>query len=103
MWKRMRHPNVVAFIGVTRTPMQFVSEWMHNGTLAEYLDKNPGADRICLVSFPFMVTDRPVTLFPVAIGCSRRAHLSSCKLHNTRRLEWGKFLPWIVLGGINNI
>ncbi|KAF9779315.1 CNH domain-containing protein [Thelephora terrestris] len=48
MWKRMRHPNVVAFIGVTRDPLQFVSEWMVNGTLSEYLDKNPDANRTCL-------------------------------------------------------
>ncbi|KAF9785472.1 kinase-like domain-containing protein [Thelephora terrestris] len=49
MWKRFRHPNVVAFIGVTRNPLQFVSEWVPNGTLTQYVNKNPGANRIGLL------------------------------------------------------
>ena len=50
VWKRLRHPNVVSFIGVTTEPLQIVSEWMPNGTLPKYVVKNPGADRIGLVS-----------------------------------------------------
>ena len=53
VWKRLRHPNVVPFLGVTNEPLQLVSEWMPNGTLAYYVKKNPNADRIALVSlFP---------------------------------------------------
>ena len=51
MWKRLRHQNIVPFIGVTQGPLQFVSEWMPNGTLTDYLGENPGANRIGLVSF----------------------------------------------------
>ncbi|KAF9785448.1 kinase-like domain-containing protein [Thelephora terrestris] len=47
-WKRLEHPNVVAFIGVTRNPLQIVSEWMPNGTLREYVNKNPGVNRVGL-------------------------------------------------------
>ena len=50
MWKRLRHPNVVPFLGVTNKPLQLVSEWMPNGTLTHYVKKNPGADRVALVS-----------------------------------------------------
>jgi len=50
MWKRLRHPNVVPFVGVTMEPLQFVSEYMPNGTLTKYVVSNPGADRIALVS-----------------------------------------------------
>ena len=50
MWKRLRHQNIVPFIGVTQDPLQFVSEWMPNGDLMAYLGKNPGANRIALVS-----------------------------------------------------
>ena len=50
MWKRLKHPNVVPFLGVTSKPLQFVSEWMPNGTLTNYVRKNPGANRISLVS-----------------------------------------------------
>ena len=49
MWKRLSHPNVVPFVGVTRKPLQFVSEFMPNGTLTNYVKKNPDADRIGLV------------------------------------------------------
>ena len=52
IWKRLRHPNVVPFIGVTRDPLQFVSEYMPNGTLTRYIKNNPSADRIELVSPP---------------------------------------------------
>ena len=51
MWKRLRHQNIVPFIGVTQDPLQFVSKWMPNGTLTDYLRKYPGANRIGLVSF----------------------------------------------------
>ena len=54
MWKRFRHQNIVPFIGVTKYPLQFVSEWMPNGTLKEYLAKNPGADRVRLVGTSFV-------------------------------------------------
>ncbi|KAF9779314.1 kinase-like domain-containing protein, partial [Thelephora terrestris] len=49
MWKRLRHPNIVPLVGVTRTPLQFVSEWMPNGTVTGYLCENPGANRIALL------------------------------------------------------
>ena len=49
IWKRLRHPNIVSFIGVTVKPLQIVSEWMPNGTLTKYVENNPGANRIGLV------------------------------------------------------
>ena len=50
MWKRLRHDNVVSFIGVTTKPLQIVSEWMPNGTLTKYVGENPSSDRFGLVS-----------------------------------------------------
>ena len=49
MWKRLEHQNIVPFLGITLTPLQLVSEWMPGGTLAEYIKKNPGTDRLVLV------------------------------------------------------
>ena len=49
-WKRLRRPNIVPFISITTDPLQIVSEWMSNGTLTEFVEKNPGADRISLVN-----------------------------------------------------
>ena len=64
MWKRLRHQNIVPFIGVTQDPLQFVSEWMPNGTLIEYLGKNPGANRVDLVSFSPVITASLVPFSP---------------------------------------
>jgi len=55
VWKRLRHVNVVPFLGVTTVPLQLVSKWMPNGTLTEYVNARPHADRTSLVrilSFP---------------------------------------------------
>jgi len=50
IWKMLRYQNIAPFIGITRKPLQFVSEYIPNGTLTNYVKKNPGADRISLVS-----------------------------------------------------
>jgi serine/threonine protein kinase len=52
VWKRLKHPNIIPFLGVTMNPLQFVSEWMPNGTLTRYVTGNPSANRIALVSQP---------------------------------------------------
>ena len=51
IWKRLGYLNIVPFIGVTTNPLQIVLEWMLNGTLVEFVEKNPGAKQINLVSF----------------------------------------------------
>ena len=56
MWKHFRHRNIVPFIGVTQDPLQFVSEWMPNGTLTQYLSQNPCVNRVDLVSCSPVVT-----------------------------------------------
>ena len=50
-WKRLSHPNIVPFIGVTLEPLQLVSEWMPGGELRSYVKENPHADLINLVSY----------------------------------------------------
>ena len=48
--KRLSHPNVVPFIGVTMDPFQYVAERISDGNLMQYLEEHPEADRISLVS-----------------------------------------------------
>ena len=50
IWKRLTHPNIVPFIGVTLNPLQLVSEWMSGGNLTAYIKSNPRVDRVSLVS-----------------------------------------------------
>ena len=52
MWKRIFHPNIVPFLGVSEgpAPISMVSEWMPNGNVREYVAKNPEVSRLQLVS-----------------------------------------------------
>ena len=52
MWKRLNHPNIVPFKGVTFKPLQLVSEWMPGGVLREHIENNHHTDLITLVN-PF--------------------------------------------------
>ena len=51
IWKRISHPNVVPFLGVSEvpTPLCMVSEWMPNGNVRDYVRINPEASRLQLV------------------------------------------------------
>ena len=52
MWKSLQHPNVLPLIGVSMSESHFamVSEWMENGSISDFLKKNPDANRLELVS-----------------------------------------------------
>ena len=70
MWKRLKHQNVVPFLGITQTPLQLISEWMPGGDLTEYVKKHPSADRLRLVGVPPVVFGpalTPVTSYPMSL------------------------------------
>jgi hypothetical protein len=50
-WKGLQHPNVLELLGVTIVGYRFVmvSEWMLDGHVRRYLEKNPDANRMKLV------------------------------------------------------
>ena len=52
MWKRLQHPNIVPFAGISAEipPFKIVYDWMEHCRITEYVRKHPGADRIGLVS-----------------------------------------------------
>ncbi|KAF9643599.1 kinase-like protein [Thelephora ganbajun] len=51
IWRRISHPNIVPFLGVSEAPapLSMVSEWMPNGNVREYVRKNPGTSRLQLL------------------------------------------------------
>ncbi|KAF9647907.1 kinase-like protein, partial [Thelephora ganbajun] len=49
VWKRLNHPNIVSFKGVTLEPLQLVSEWMPGGELREYIRNNREANLVNLL------------------------------------------------------
>ena len=50
VWKQLNHPNVLPFLGINMelfTPrFCLVSPWMSNGSLLDYLKKNPEHNRV---------------------------------------------------------
>jgi serine/threonine protein kinase len=57
VWKRLEHPNIVPFLGITSVPLQLISEWMPGGDLTEYVKKYPGVGRLGLVGVHSMMFD----------------------------------------------
>jgi len=63
VWKRLKHPNLIPFLGTTTTPLQLISEWMSGGTLPGYIKKHPDADRlglVCVASVVFIQHSHPL-------------------------------------------
>ena len=49
VWKRLNHPNIVPFHGVTLRPLQLVSNWMQAAELIEWIKKTPKTNPLGLV------------------------------------------------------
>ncbi|KAI0929527.1 hypothetical protein AcW1_010015 [Taiwanofungus camphoratus] len=53
VWHHLRQRNIVKFIGISNSLFPglicIVSQWMHNGTIMSYLNRNPTADRRNLI------------------------------------------------------
>jgi len=52
VWKRLNHPNVVPTLGAGSDIAELcvVSPWMPDGHLLQYINKNPVASRVSIVS-----------------------------------------------------
>ena len=55
-WKHLRHPNVLPLLGVTVSEHRFamVSEWMENGNIVEFVEKDKHVNRTELVRLPLI-------------------------------------------------
>ena len=51
MWKRLQHPNIVPFLGISAEmpPSEIIYDWMEHGGITEYVNGHPEVDRIGLV------------------------------------------------------
>lgn len=70
MWKRLDHPNIVPFKGITLDPLQLVSEWMPGGELRNYIKQNPDTSRINLVG-SFLPLPHSVSPSPQLLGIAK--------------------------------
>ena len=77
VWKRLRHPNIVPFLGVPTNipPFEIVCDWMDNHRITDYVRKYPGVDRVDLASgFVPQPPSRPNVFMSnfTAVGCGGR-------------------------------
>lgn len=56
MWKRLEHPNILRLAGATANPPMLVSRWMSGGNLTDYIQANPGTNRLRLVGTSFVTS-----------------------------------------------
>jgi serine/threonine protein kinase len=51
VWKHLRHPNVLPLFGVTVSEHRFamISEWMDNGNINKFIEKDEHVNRAELV------------------------------------------------------
>ena len=64
MWRHLAHPNIVPFRGITVAPLQLISDWMSGGSLTDYINQHPDADRLELVGPPPPATGK--VLIPIS-------------------------------------
>jgi hypothetical protein len=51
LWRYLRHPNIVPFLGTWRRwKFSLVSAWMPGGTVSTFIQENPSIKRAPLVS-----------------------------------------------------
>lgn len=68
VWKRLNHPNIVPFRGVTFDPLQLVSEWMSGGELRKYVKKNRDRNLINFVRQCLPTSRRYLIPSPQSLG-----------------------------------
>ena len=92
VWKQLDHPNVMQTLGAGPDIAELcvISLWMPEGSLLQYLSKNPGANRASMVSVHFARASAR-TEFYIQDGRSRGgAVLPPFKRRRSRRLERGE-------------
>ena len=50
-WKHLQHPNILPLLGMTVGELRFamVSEWMENGNINKFVEREEGANRAAFV------------------------------------------------------
>jgi len=80
VWKRLNHPNIVPFKGVTLNPLQLISEWMPHGELREYIKENQYMNRVGLVGSSLPTHMQHLT-YPQLLGVAEGlGYLHSCNV-----------------------
>ena len=70
-WKHLKHPNIVPFLGVTKSPIHLVSAWTPGVQLNTYITRHPDANRLELVRISLLSSRTLLTPFQVNWHCKR--------------------------------
>jgi len=89
MWKRLAHPNIVPFLGVTLEPLQLISAWVSGEELRDYISNHPDTDRLGLVGVPLPLCRITLTHFP-AMWYRSRPQLPPLPQRGSRGAQGGK-------------
>ena len=67
-WGYLKHANILPLLGVTLAEGRFamVSEWMDNGNITDFIERNPKANRTELVSLILNCVDPQLTCSALA-------------------------------------
>jgi len=80
VWKRLKHPSIVPFLGVAPIPLQLVSEHMTGGGLAEYIKRDPDTDRLGLVGVLLVVFTTRLPCYQLSDIAEGLCYLHSCNV-----------------------
>ena len=89
-WKHLQHPNILPLLGVTVNEYRFalVSEWMENGNINEFAERDHRINRSELVCHN--LTSAGPTLMHYLVGwCCKWFEVYAQPPHSTRRSERG--------------
>src|SRR5262249_19312853 len=85
-WAHLRHPNVLPFCGLfcptSSVRFGFVSPWMDNGTVVDYLVHHPDADRRALVCNKLCPMCLPVNCAPYSFWMFRMGYTTFTRDHH---------------------
>ena len=99
MWKRLTHPNIVPFVGVTVDPPQIALEWMPRGDLATYIKSDPHQDRVSLVS-QFLCFPTTLPQFSLVVRCRKGPGLYPLSWRDPWRPKGGECLKYPLMASL---
>ena len=85
-WLDLNHPNVLPFLGIleTNSDLYFVSPYVKNGSLSDYVGQTPNADRQKLVRMTPLARRFQLSFRQVRGSCRRYRLLACPRDHSCR-------------------
>ena len=78
LWKRLAHKNVLPFLGISKDVGEFcwISPWMKNGTILEYIRDNSQINTLELVCMNWQLCILLLLIYPDSLPPSSKMQLA---------------------------